>query len=47
MVQTTIRPTMDAASVIETNRAEAAAFYLRMRRMVALGQSAAGADRTP
>ncbi|MGW4928628.1 hypothetical protein ACWEOH_05675 [Agromyces sp. NPDC004153] len=38
MVQTTIRPTTDAASAIETNRAEAAAFYLRMRRMVALGQ---------
>ena len=38
MVQTTIRPTMDAASIIETNRVEAAAFYLRMRRMVALGQ---------
>ncbi|MDQ0894499.1 hypothetical protein [Agromyces ramosus] len=38
MVQTTIRPTTDAASVTETNRAEAAAFFLRMRRMVALGQ---------
>ena len=38
MVQTTIRPTVDAASLIETNRAEAAAFYLRMRRVVVLGQ---------